>query len=160
MTDTTKLRVAISRLKLECSIDARYENSPGGLCFIPQTDQQFIVEASPATVSALLDELDRLRAELQARQWQPIETAPKDGTLILLGRHPLEDCEAISVPGFWQEGWEDSIDDMGCFVDCQFDVFHPPRRFGNPKYQTEGSQPTHWMPLPPAPEQGEEECKC
>jgi len=30
------------------------------------------------------DEITRLRAELAARDWQPIETAPRDGTVILI----------------------------------------------------------------------------
>ena len=86
--------------------------------------------------------------------WQPIETAPKDGRTILLGRGPIEDCEAISVPGFWQEGWEDSIDDMGCdsgFVDVHFQEFSGGRSFGAEKYRCAPNQPTHWMPLPAAP---------
>lgn len=87
--------------------------------------------------------------------WQPIETAPKDGSMILLGRGPIEDCDAISVPGFWQEGWDDSIDDMGCdsgFVDVHFQEFGGGRSFGAEKYQRAPNQPTHWMPLPAAPD--------
>jgi len=118
----------------------------------------YIAAVNPSTVSALLDEIDALRAELQARQWQPIESAPRDGTLILLGRGPIEDCDAISVPGYWQEGWDDSIDDMGCdsgFVDVHFQEFSGGRSFGAEKYRCASNQPTHWMPLPPAPPQGD-----
>lgn len=86
--------------------------------------------------------------------WLPIESAPKDGTMILLGREAIEDCDAISVPGFWQEGWEDSIDDMGCdsgFVDVHFQEFSGGRSFGAEAYRCAPNQPTHWMPLPAAP---------
>lgn len=104
----------------------------------------------------LCDHIDAQAAEIERlrQPWQPIETAPKDGTLILLGRGQQEDCEAISAPGFWQEGWEDSIDDMGCdsgFVDVNFQQFNGGRSFGAEKHRTAPSQPTHWMPLPAPP---------
>lgn len=86
--------------------------------------------------------------------WMPIDSAPKDGTMILLGREAIEDCDAISIPGFWQEGWEDSIDDMGCdsgFVDVHFQEFSGGRSFGVEAYRTAPNQPTHWQPLPAAP---------
>lgn len=92
----------------------------------------------------------------EAERWQPIETAPKDGTMVILGRAAIEDCEAISVPGFWQEGWEDSVDDMGCdsgFVDVNFQQFSGGRSFGADAYRCAPNQPTHWMPLPPTPQE-------
>lgn len=64
----------------------------------------------------------------QPREWQPIETAPKDcGILIWNG-----DFRTI---GLWNTV-------LGQFVDC---------------CETSGSvdfldDPTHWMPLPPPPE--------
>ena len=95
-------------------------------------------------------------------EWQPIETAPLDREIVL-GVATSEDFpNGFTCQGHWQMGWEDSIDDMGCndgFVDCNYQVFSPPRRFGNPKYQTEGFQPTHWMPLPAPPALGKEQTK-
>lgn len=90
-------------------------------------------------------------------QWQPIETAPKDGTLILLGRlgDEANDRLPISTPGRWFEGYEDSVDDMGHddgFMDCEFQEFSCPRSFGAESYRHAGYQPTHWQPLPAAPE--------
>lgn len=90
-------------------------------------------------------------------QWRPIETAPRDGTLILLGRagNEADDRLPISTPGRWFEGYEDSVDDMGHddgFMDSEFQEFSCPRSFGAEKYRSEGFQPTHWQPLPAAPE--------
>lgn len=87
--------------------------------------------------------------------WQPISTAPRDGTMILLGKEGSEDYSAISTPGFWQEGWDDSIDDMGCdsgFVDVEFQEFSSGRSFGTEEYRRDPVQPTRWMPLNKAPE--------
>lgn len=91
---------------------------------------------------------------IPAAGWLDIASAPKDGTMILLGREAIEDCDAISVPGFWQEGWEDSIDDMGCdsgFVDVHFQEFSGGRSFGAEAYRCAPNQPTQWQPLPAAP---------
>jgi len=90
-------------------------------------------------------------------KWQPIETAPRDGTLILLGRpgDEADDRLPISMPGRWFNGYEDGVDYMGHddgFMDVEFDVFACPRSFGAESYRSAGYQPTHWMPLPPPPE--------
>ena len=72
--------------------------------------------------------------ELAAREanggWQPIETAPKDGTHIILS------CKFL--PNDWRikiGGW----------------------RFDKNNWQLFGGSwtPTHWMPLPAAPTEGE-----
>lgn len=90
----------------------------------------------------------------EAQEWQPIETAPKDGRTIILGRAETEDCEAISVPGYWQEGFDDGIDYMGVgdgFVDINHQQFSGGRDWGTEKYRYEPNQPTHWRPLPLPP---------
>jgi hypothetical protein len=89
-------------------------------------------------------------------QWRPIESAPKDGSEILLGRAANEELEqeAISVPGSWQAGYEDGVDYMGVddgFVDSHYQVFSGGRSFGAESYRYAPNQPTHWMPLPAAP---------
>ena len=72
-------------------------------------------------------------------EWQPIETAPKDGTEILayFGPHT----------GVVQVSWN-SPDYDGFKLWVVDDRKHGPyylRGYSNP-------YPTHWMPLPPAPE--------
>ncbi|WP_423156485.1 DUF551 domain-containing protein [Stenotrophomonas maltophilia] len=66
----------------------------------------------------------------RAPQWQPIETAPKDGTPVLLccmkpSKYSRHEPGFMAVCGY-DEGWG------------AFNRFHFP--------------PTHWQPLPPEPE--------
>lgn len=68
--------------------------------------------------------------------WQPIETAPKDGTYVLL----LGDSGYTTTPyrvavGCWIEGYRD------------FWINH-----SNDAFTDDGEPPTHWMPLPDPPE--------
>jgi hypothetical protein len=72
--------------------------------------------------------------------WQPIETAPKDRDVLLY-------CKARgAVRGRWE--------------DCYF-ARNPRPYWTNDREAlfgvtgTRNDQPTHWMPLPPAPNQGE-----
>ena len=73
-------------------------------------------------------------------EWQPIETAPKDGTEILLwGPY----CERPS-PAKWYDGkW--------CAYWDGFRVIESEGDFGT-DYR-EFDVPTHWMPLPDPPKQ-------
>lgn len=87
--------------------------------------------------------------------WLPIESAPRDGTRIILGR-PDEDGDGggTSVCGYWIDELEDGVDYMGNdggFTDVDYQVFQPGRSFGAESYRYAGKQPTHWRPLPPAP---------
>lgn len=107
---------------------------------------------------AIADEAAALATPVQVAPpgWQPIKTAPERG-IILLGLAPNEEHEDGYVsPGYWMESDDDGPDNMGHdagFVDVHFDFFTCARSIGNPAYQHKGLQPTHWMPLPPAPGQ-------
>jgi len=57
--------------------------------------------------------------------WQPIETAPRDGTLILVNVKHIG-ADAVS---YWGAGWRETSNGLML-----------------------RDAPTHWMPLPPAPE--------
>jgi hypothetical protein len=62
------------------------------------------------------------------QQWQPIESAPKDGTVFLT----------------WRKGW---LRARMCMMNSGR-WFYP---FGAPVSDLESDQPTHWMPIPPPP---------
>ncbi len=64
--------------------------------------------------------------------WKPIETAPRDGTPILLFARGLHAQASIRLVGWWAygHGW----------IEAAFAPNHPT-----------GVVPSHWMPLPAAP---------
>ena len=74
----------------------------------------------------------------QSSKWQPIETAPKDGTVILL-----------------YEPDDDVKDRPQTFVGC-WDEDRPTRVYGTQwmceEYDAFNHYPTHWMELPAPPE--------
>ncbi len=72
---------------------------------------------------------EAILAERTAYHWQPIETAPKDGSDVLLSS---PNWHGDVVVGCWSfEGWRDRED-------------------------SDKLEPTHWMPLPAAPAKQEE----
>lgn len=87
--------------------------------------------------------------------WQPIETAPKDGKRLLLARAGSEeDGEGFATMGWWMDAEPDGSDFMGHdagWVDVDYGDFFPGRSFGNPQYFREARTPTHWMPMPAPP---------
>lgn len=78
-----------------------------------------------------------------SNEWQPIETAPRDGTFIILcgGKRdnysPIEQ-ENSPVVGRWQK-WPNP--DSCCWVYA----------FWDSDWRSEYINPTHWMPLPEPP---------
>ena len=64
-------------------------------------------------------------------EWQPIETAPKDGSLIMIGRL------GWAMPARWR-----FYETLG----SGYWVFS-----NNQHIKKTDSQPTHWMPLPEPP---------
>lgn len=113
-------------------------------------------ENASEAANIIIEQSNRI-TELQARiaqleqecAWQPIETAPIDGTRILLCNN-----DSDSAVGFWVPAEDDGVDcmgDDGGFVDIEYQTFKPARSFGMKSHQYEGNQPTHWMPLPKAP---------
>ena len=79
-------------------------------------------------------------------EWQLIETAPKDGTAVLVHRisSPPRLCDETNtyVASWWAT--EDGSD--GCWV-CFMDAIQDPEC---------PIKPTHWRPLPAPPKPGSE----
>jgi len=82
-------------------------------------------------------ERDALRAEVERlREWQPIETAPKDGTpLVLIGLYP----DGKSWSDQYQCWWQYDPHADGTWVRWVHNIDRTP--------------PTHWRPLPAPPAQ-------
>ena len=72
---------------------------------------------------------------IKMNNWQPIETAPKDGRLIL-------------AYGLW-EGEVNGVGEMQIAVVKANNVYYP--IVGADVYAAWLSEPTHWMPLPEPP---------
>jgi len=64
----------------------------------------------------------------EAEAWEPIDSAPKDGTDIWLGRSGTDNGRLI---GFWYRPWG------------TWNYYSPGKL---------GFTPTHWRPIPPAPQ--------
>ena len=101
----------------------------------------------------------RKSAELEAMvgaEWQPIETAPTDGTTIWLAinqpepKADEEDAKQYAYLGHYDGPEQDQVDQMGHDGGFSDDHYHgyfmPSRSFGSEKHQYKGTQPTHWKP--------------
>lgn len=94
--------------------------------------------------------IDRLRKAEAASKWQPIETAPKDGTTVQVhSSRWLEPCSASfsSREYFEKEYGDPEHMEEGWYPSCGF-------LFDLPEITI---KPTHWMPLPAAPDSVESE---
>ena len=92
--------------------------------------------AKDETIKILSEENTRLREALKqvSSEWRDIETAPKDGTHILTGKF----SDPVTIQSdYWSEFAKP--DEGGCWCDW-------PSGF---------QDPTHWMPLPEPPDDGE-----
>ena len=89
-----------------------------------------LADANPNAMFGARAVADMLR---EATGWQPIETAPRDGTRILVHTYTGKTSIAwfCEETGLWPEDEVYSEDGEPCNV----------------------GWPTHWMPLPPAPKE-------
>lgn len=78
-------------------------------------------------------------------QWQPISTAPKDGTVVLLGDTKFPDEVVAGYWGLASAAWGDG-------ADTEFPWVMLESGNGINHLMSGHHGPTHWMPLPPAPQ--------
>lgn len=102
--------------------------------------------------------LTMLAARTEQMRWRPIETAPKDGRLVLLAINPP--LNSNNILGWWQEDVLPVV--MGRWND---DTWAVDMSKWDSVFMEEGAadsegrsfalclrvRPTHWMPLPPPP---------
>lgn len=95
--------------------------------------------------SEAADEIERLRASpAQAAVWQPIASAPRDGTIILLGNKGSE-----PTPAYW--GLARKV--IGHGADKKFPWVFLDVTNGINHRRDDETGPSHWMPLPSPPPQ-------
>lgn len=90
-------------------------------------------------------------------EWKDIDTAPKDGTHVLLyapvQEHQGKPTEPRLTYGYWDTPEHGKyLGDCGGSCRCpEYDDPHPPYWFSDDGGFTEEHPPTHWMPLPEPP---------
>lgn len=92
-------------------------------------------------LTAAKAELEATKGELARYQWQPIETAPKDGSHILVIRVRND----VAGYGYWGDEWV-YASTVAHYLGGEF---WP--SWGHANMLTQATLATHWMPLPPAP---------
>ena len=94
--------------------------------------QRFDILAMNQSLDLLREENERLKADAERIEWQPIETAPKNGTdILVMTGETMHVVRWINIHGDF-DYW--AVDDNK----------HGP-------FTLRGKAPTHWMPLPEPP---------
>ena len=94
--------------------------------------QRFDILAMNQSLDLLREENERLKADAGLSEWQPIETAPKDGTdILVMTGETMHVVRWINIHGDF-DYW--AVDDNK----------HGP-------FTLRGKAPTNWMPLPEQP---------
>lgn len=91
-------------------------------------------------------------------EWKPIETAPRDGTTVLLRTHSGDICSAWFAPGEWSNDTPISPAEYSgdCWVCCD-DRFQI-EAIDMGEHGFDDGEAGHWMPLPKPPQDDAAEC--
>lgn len=95
--------------------------------------------------------------EQAVSEWRPIESAPRDGTVVL-----VYDPDGLRMDHPSLEDWpEDGIHIVSAFFDPRRERWSTPLGItegwpdDGPSYDLEYAEPTHWMTLPKPPQRTE-----
>ncbi|QNQ43009.1 hypothetical protein [Brucella intermedia] len=93
-------------------------------------EQDAVLTEIDKALSVVMGESHADAGKVEGDGWRPIESAPKDGTIVLLGWNDPDIEEIGAVAGWYESGPNDK---------CWYDQYHEP------------VTATHWMPLRPFP---------
>ena len=99
---------------------------------------------NPLTIELMVEAAVRLRRASHAQGWRDIESAPKDGTYILLAGPSGYKGTPLRVEV--------------CRYDTEFRPLQPWVDYAGDSFLDSGDYPTHWMPLPAPPSREEGQC--
>lgn len=108
-------------------------------------DARFIAAAVEIAIE-WATERTALLEQVRRRQWMPIETAPKDGTAVLVGYYD-HTGQWQSVRAVWVEEGALECMDSG---ELSIAGWREEPRISDTLYLTDET-PTHWMPMPEPP---------
>jgi hypothetical protein len=111
-----------------------------------------MIDKTQAMDRLIAQDADLIDLPTQSDVWQPIETAPTDGTDILLLANGMA-IEARHSPGEWSEDTPASPAEYSGAVWVAFDgaVQFEIEEGEGPDRSDHHGDVTHWMPLPPPP---------
>lgn len=117
---------------------AKWEFNPldGSIYFRPDPLTKYVVAELQSSDDSyghmIVDAVNSIRATPAPAGWQPIDSAPRDDTLILVWRQTTYSDDPFVVVR-WEDDWWQVHD-------------------GKNDWALRGPDPTHWMPLPKSPE--------
>jgi len=107
------------------------------------SDPRF-VDSDPVVQAFEAHRLLGQRQGIEAKGWQDIATAPRDGEPVLLYKPDERMVGPYMLAGYWGE-WPGQVD---TWIACN----GTPMGYWSSVTESGQGYPTHWMPLPAAPE--------
>lgn len=98
-----------------------------------------------------LNAIDQLLAERAAHEWRPIETAPKNQKVLVFYRNSLGNGRTVTACYHTQLPWSDNADPSPSDGEYAPEGWYEASETHEEIHFTD-HPPTHWMPLPAAPQ--------